>query len=57
VKALFSEKDSNEYFTNPKSAFELKLLNFWLLKTKLKDEKDGVMIIEPEDWNYVIRSE
>jgi hypothetical protein len=42
-----STKLSDESFTNPTSTVELQLLNVWLLKTRLKGEKYGVMIIKP----------
>jgi hypothetical protein len=40
-----STKKSDKSFPNPSSTAELQLLNFGLLKTMLKCEKDGVMII------------
>jgi hypothetical protein len=41
-----STKQSNESCTNP-STVELQLLNLWVLKTMLKGERDGVVIIKP----------
>ena len=41
------KKHYDESFTNPPSTVELQLINLWLLKTTLKGEKDGVMIIKP----------
>ena len=39
----FLQKQSDESFTNRTSTVQLKLLNVWLLKTRLKDEKNGVI--------------
>jgi hypothetical protein len=41
------KKQSDKGFTNPTSALEMQLPNLWLLKTKLKGEKDAVMITKP----------
>ena len=43
---LFPRKQS-ESFTNPTSTVELQLLKLWLLRTTLKGEKDGVVIVKP----------
>jgi hypothetical protein len=47
LKTLFPQKQSDEGFTNPASTAQLQLLNLCLLKTTLKREKDGAMILKP----------
>jgi hypothetical protein len=47
LKTLLPQKQSDESFINPTSTVELQFLNLWLLKSTLKDEKGGVMIIKP----------
>jgi len=47
LKTLFPQKQSDKSFTNPTPALEIQLLNLWLLKTTLKDEKGDVMITKP----------
>jgi hypothetical protein len=47
LKTPFPQKQPDKSFTNPMSIVELELLNLWLLKTTLQDEKGGVMIIKP----------
>ena len=52
-------KQSDKSFTNRTSTVDLQLLKLLLLQTRLKGEKDGMMIKiwTSDDWQYVTRSD